>query len=75
MTTAAELRELQVTALQMRDAAAQSQREHLERSRTETDPVQKYIAEALEQINGCQARHFRTIAEAYALAAHEVETR
>ena len=73
--TASDLREQQVTALQMHEAALAAQREHLEASNAATDPVQKYIADALEQIQGCHARHFKRIADAYALAAHEVETR
>jgi hypothetical protein len=70
--SAADLREMEQCAAQMYEAAAQSEREHQAQADTSTGQ-QSYIAQALAQIQGCHKRHFKRIAEAYALTAHEIE--
>lgn len=71
--TVEELREQEQTAEQMHSAAYAAQLEHHAAADAATDPAQRYILLALEQIQGCHARHFKSIAVAYGLAADHAE--
>ena len=71
---AVDLRSMEQIAAQMYEVAVISEREYQQQADATTG-VQSYIAQALAQIQGCHKRHYKRIAEAYALAAHEVEDR
>ncbi len=73
MTTVGDLRELERVAADMADEAAKKRIEYQAAADAAADPMQQYISQALEQIQGCHQRHFKRIAEAYALAVHELD--